>query len=284
MTWNCLGTSGASKECTATRLEKSDPVIPTPTPINGQCSTQLNTCTSGTFVDIADSSTHYLWRCEGIDGGINAPTCQRAIPQNAQCSSSYHNTNQSTLSASPALCTVGTVANFKTNSDPLVYTQKWTWDCVGETSYVDSCFAHKPAPDAGVCDTDTLFKCKVPTSKQEDGINQTTITGGATWNCEGTNGGATVACNACYSNYTWNNATKTCEPNKRSNQSCTALPSNAGWNQVSTITQTWNGSAWLPTTVGVYDMAASTTECRFKCNANYTWNGSSCIAVSNGVC
>jgi hypothetical protein len=43
-----------------------------PTPTSGTCSTTLNTCTSGTFSDVTDSSTNYLWNCNGLNGGTNA--------------------------------------------------------------------------------------------------------------------------------------------------------------------------------------------------------------------
>nr|MDD3719920.1 BspA family leucine-rich repeat surface protein [Candidatus Gracilibacteria bacterium] len=64
---------------------------------------------------------------------------------------------------------------------------------------------------------------------------------------------------------------------------CTGLPLNASWNTVNSITQTWNGSVWTPTSVGVYDTTSSTTLCHFICNSGYTWNGSSCnpIVVGN---
>jgi len=51
---------------------------PYPTSLNGQCSLELNQCISGTFNDIADNSTNYLWKCLGINGGANA-SCSLAI-------------------------------------------------------------------------------------------------------------------------------------------------------------------------------------------------------------
>ena len=61
---------------------------------------------------------------------------------------------------------------------------------------------------------------------------------------------------------------------------CQGLPENAEWNTVSTITQTWNGSSWLPVVQGTYNEISSTKECRFKCKKNYTWSGSKCRADS----
>lgn len=38
-------------------------------PINGVCGATNNSCVNGTFSDVADNSTHYLWKCNGINGG-----------------------------------------------------------------------------------------------------------------------------------------------------------------------------------------------------------------------
>ena len=62
---------------------------------------------------------------------------------------------------------------------------------------------------------------------------------------------------------------------------CTGLPANAEWNTASTITQTWNGSEWLPSATGVYSETASSTECRFKCVSGYEWNGTQCVSNSS---
>ena len=80
----------------------------------------------------------------------------------------------------------------------------------------------------------------------------------------------------CKTHYTWNGST-TCVADTQP-ATCTGLPANAEWNTVSSITQTWNGSAWAPTTTGVYNATPSTTECRFKCSAGNSWNGSACVA------
>jgi len=88
----------------------------------------------------------------------------------------------------------------------------------------------------------------------------------------------------CNQNYTWNGSV--CVADTKANQNCTGLPVNASWNTVSSITQTWNGSDWAPSTAGTYSTSSSTTECRFKCNTNYTWNNSACVAdtKTNQLC
>jgi len=39
--------------------------------INGQCGNIRNSCTSGNFVDVQDTDTDYLWRCDGINEGTS---------------------------------------------------------------------------------------------------------------------------------------------------------------------------------------------------------------------
>ncbi len=79
----------------------------------------------------------------------------------------------------------------------------------------------------------------------------------------------------CVENYEWDGAA--CVNAKRSAE-CTDLPENAAWNTVSSITQTWNDEEWVPATTASYSEEASSTECRFKCNTNYSWKNSRCAA------
>ncbi|MEF2175906.1 MAG: hypothetical protein V3575_05515, partial [Candidatus Absconditabacteria bacterium] len=55
--------------------------------------------------------------------------------------------------------------------------------------------------------------------------------------------------------------------------SCTK-PANAVFNTLEQLTQTYDGTNWFPSNVGVYSDAASTTECKFKCEDGYLNNGS----------
>ncbi len=66
--------------------------------------------------------------------------------------------------------------------------------------------------------------------------------------------------------------------NKIRVRNCTGLPENAEWNTVSSITQTWDGSAWEPPTTGSYNVTSSIKECRFKCKSFYNWENSKCVA------
>ena len=79
----------------------------------------------------------------------------------------------------------------------------------------------------------------------------------------------------CTENHEWDGAA--CANAKRRAE-CTGLPENAEWNTVSSITQSWTGTDWIPSTTGIYDANPSSTECRFKCNENYSWKNSKCVA------
>jgi hypothetical protein len=85
----------------------------------------------------------------------------------------------------------------------------------------------------------------------------------------------------CNVNYSCDISSTDCVADTKVNQACTGLPTNAAWNTATNITQTWSGSAWLPTTVGVQNITPSTAECRFKCNTNYTWNSGSSTCVAD---
>ncbi len=80
----------------------------------------------------------------------------------------------------------------------------------------------------------------------------------------------------CKVNYNWNSSTSTCDAAKQT-VNCTAKPANAVWNTVSTVTQTWNGSAWVPSNISTYNTTASTNECRYKCDIDYYWYNSECL-------
>src|SRR3989338_7911887 len=49
-----------------------------PTLINADCGYEVNTCSTGTLEDVADTSTDHIWKCLGSGGG-NSVTCYRGI-------------------------------------------------------------------------------------------------------------------------------------------------------------------------------------------------------------
>ena len=59
------GASGYANKVCCSSVSGGIPVI------NGFCGTTNNACINGALNDIADNSTHYLWRCEGSNGGTS---------------------------------------------------------------------------------------------------------------------------------------------------------------------------------------------------------------------
>ena len=104
----------------------------------------------------------------------------------------------------------------------------------------------------------------------------------------------TYSC-GCNEHYTWNSSALICKADTQT-YTCPSKPANSSWNSVSSYTQTWNGSDWSPAaSEATYNEEATTTECRFKCNTNYYWDGSACVSPcdpnpcsvlsnSNGTC
>lgn len=80
----------------------------------------------------------------------------------------------------------------------------------------------------------------------------------------------------CFENYSWKEGD--CVADSQHTE-CKNLPENAVWNTATEITQKWTGSVWEPSTNGVYNEEVSTTECRFKCNDGYEWNGAKCVVI-----
>ncbi|HRZ78652.1 MAG TPA: DUF1566 domain-containing protein [bacterium] len=64
---------------------------------------------------------------------------------------------------------------------------------------------------------------------------------------------------------------------EKKDQPCSPLPENGSWNSVDKITQTWNGSEWVPSTETAYNEEPSTDECRFVCIEGYIEYDGSCV-------
>ncbi len=63
---------------------------------------------------------------------------------------------------------------------------------------------------------------------------------------------------------------------------CPAKPAaGTSWNTVASYAQSWNGTAWVPVddTSTTYNATGSTTECRYTCAFNWTWDGTACVTT-----
>jgi hypothetical protein len=88
--------------------------------VPGVCGTMLNSCTSGTLDDIADSSTNYLWNCNGINGSTVNDSCSLPKPVNGSCGATVN------------ACTSGTLNDI---TDSITH---YLWQCLGQHGGTDA--------------------------------------------------------------------------------------------------------------------------------------------------
>jgi hypothetical protein len=88
--WQCLGVNGGANSAICTSAISQ-------TQVNGICGTTAqNICTAGTFLDLTDTATNYVWQCTGSNGG-SSPQCTFPIPQAPPAGGDvYFNSNCST--------------------------------------------------------------------------------------------------------------------------------------------------------------------------------------------
>ena len=122
--WRCDGLHGGANS------EKCFKFIP----VDGACDESVrNGCSAGTANDdaIADTSSAYLWRCDGLHGGTNSEECRKSIPVDGACDESVRNG-----------CSAGT-ANDAAVADTASHYQ-WRCDGSGGGSNSGVCSAEKP--------------------------------------------------------------------------------------------------------------------------------------------
>ena len=167
--WRCNGSgSGASVSCSTS--------ITSAGPIPGLCSTNLNSCLQGDLLDVADTSTQYVWNCRGVNTGstalctFNKPTNPNAIT--GQCGANNNS------------CLSGTLA------DLLDSTTEFLWECRGSSGGATSNCSQliSTAPVIGVCNN-TREAC-ISGDFEDQPDSQVNFV----WNCRGRNNGATNQC------------------------------------------------------------------------------------------
>ena len=219
-----------------------------------------------------------------------------------KCSSSYHRENSACVSNTKTASCTGLPANASWNTASSI-TQTWngstytpsTTGVYNETASTTECrykcsSSYHRENSACVSNTKTASCTGLPTNAQWNSVSTITQNWNGSSYTPSTTGvynttSSTSECRfKCKTNYTWTNNT-TCKANQKVSN-CTGLPANAVWNTASTITQTWNGNDWAPTTTGTYNTTASTSECRYKCDSNYNikWNGTYCVVPIGRIC
>ena len=217
--WSCTGVnSGTTANC---QHSKTSGGGYTPPAVNGSCNSLVaNTCSAGTFTDVSDTTSHYKWKCVGLDGGTDA-SCQAAKPVNGVCSTTKDTCTKGTSETSTDSdtheiwmchgqnggkskicrkhkpingacdnskqngCTAGTANDSAANDTSTHY--KWRCDGVHSGTNSSTCQYNKPVN--GVCSTTTKESCTAGTSQD---IADTSVY--YVWACKGQYGGATRFC------------------------------------------------------------------------------------------
>lgn len=181
----CPGTTtivGSGTQCPGTPGDFTQLGICTDTPndgcpatsVNGQCGSTINSCTSGAFIDTADTSSTNNWQCQGTGGGTTA-SCSTPKAVNGICGSTLNS------------CTAGT---FQDTSDT-------------STNYLWSCLGSGGGTTASCSQPKSVQVC-TPGATQSCSISGCTIPAGGIQQCKDDGSGwSGCACKAaCTANFT----------------------------------------------------------------------------------
>ena len=162
--WRCDGQHGGRHSGTCQFIK----------PIDGQCKNATkNGCLRGTANAgaIADTGTHYRWRCDGQHGGRNSSTCQLRKPINGQCKNAYRNG-----------CLRG-LANERAIPDTSTHHR---WRCDGQYGGRHSGTCQKRIPINGQCKNATRNGCLTGIANDKAILDDAYY---YVWRCDGQYGG-----------------------------------------------------------------------------------------------
>ena len=205
--------------------------------VNWKCGSAKDTCDAWTWEDVTDSSTQYKWKCLWSNGWSDSNTCTADIPAEKIIWVCW---------STKDTCTAWTYEDV-TDTDT-----QYKWKCLWSNGWSDrDCSKDKPVNWA--CST-TVDKCTAWTYQDVTDTEEE-----YKWKCLWSNG--------------WSD--RDCSKYRTRSVSCGSAPANSSW-VVSTFTQSWHGSAWVPWTKSAtcVNSSSSTTECSFKCNSGKVcdWN------------
>ncbi|MGZ3690416.1 MAG: hypothetical protein ACXVAX_02865 [Pseudobdellovibrio sp.] len=166
--WSCVGANGGTSVTCNIAITGGGSN-------NSKCGTTVNSCTSGTFSDLADSATYYLWKCTGTDGTyascvLPKPSCTLAVTPRAHVGDAvnFTVTTSSALPASVQLKMYGTksnvdgsnlIADVNGNSQliatPINFSQINTGGAMAG-SYSRKFILADPGTGANICETTTV--------------------------------------------------------------------------------------------------------------------------------
>lgn len=156
-------------------------------------------CTSGQYSDIADSTSSWLWHCEGVNGGTSATSCNATRPTvdgvcNASATSGSYGYQPASDSASG--CTVGVYQDISDSAS------QWKWNCLGSNGGATASCAATIQVENGACVSYTGTYVSPPATNTASGCSSgsyqigTTNDSKWTWNCIGSLGGSSASCEA----------------------------------------------------------------------------------------
>jgi hypothetical protein len=123
----------------------------------------------------------------------------------------------------------------------------------------------------GLPDNNVWHKPTVTQTEQSDGSWDPSLTG--VYSASETSG-----CEFhCASGYHHDGSS--CISSSRSGTCSAVSDSNGSYNTVSSVTQSWDGSSWLPSLSTLFNVDPSTADCNFKCDADYVYDASACTGV-----
>ena len=167
--WHCEGEHGGT---TATDCQKGKP-------LNGSCNNNAqNECSAGTPnpTAVADTDTHYKWRCDGQYEGQNSETCQFIKPITGQCNNAQRNRCQAGTANDEAVADTNTL---------------YKWRCDGQHGGQNSGACQFRKPINGQCNNSQRNACRV--GRANDGAVADT-SADYRWRCDGQHGGRSVTC------------------------------------------------------------------------------------------
>lgn len=220
----------------------------------------VNPCETNPCTDVTNSNEE----CIGIDAAVFSCGCLEHYTWTA---------STLTCDADSQLMECGDIPENAAYNTVAAISQTWN----GEDWFPsnESYFSETPSETECrfKCDPDYVWTgsmCKLPTPCDSNPCTDVT---NSTEECSLTDGNYVCG---CIEYYYWTGSL--CEAEQQV-KPCTGKPENSSWNTAESITQTWNSTDWTPSTTGVYNTTASTSECRYKCNTNYSWNSSNSTCV-----
>ena len=146
------------------------------------------------------------------------------------------------------------------------------WETPSICTWTCSTWFHDEGDGQCISDSDTMACVEAWAP-----LNSTYISAMVDITWTGTSRSTPANCDwTCNDNYTNNNGS--CDADTKQEPCAWTIPANATASTATSFTQTWNGTAWDPSTWTWWE---NHTYCDFDCNLNYTWNSTAGTCDAN---